>query len=64
MTTTTGAGAPPILTSPWPDPAVPAISLPEGLLATAAESPGRPAIIDAAGGGRSATRSWPMGCSG
>lgn len=39
-----------ILASPWPEPAVPAISLPECLLATAAESPGRPAIIDAASG--------------
>jgi acyl-CoA synthetase (AMP-forming)/AMP-acid ligase II len=39
-----------IHTSPWPDPAVPAISLPECLLATAAESPGRPAIIDAVSG--------------
>jgi hypothetical protein len=39
-----------IRTSPWPDPAVPAISLPECLLATAAESPSRPAIIDAVGG--------------
>ena len=49
-TTTAGAGAPPIVVSPWPDPAVPAISLPECLLATAAESPGRPAIVDAVSG--------------
>jgi acyl-CoA synthetase (AMP-forming)/AMP-acid ligase II len=40
----------PVLTSPWPDPVVPDISLPEFLLATAAEQAERPAIIDAASG--------------
>jgi acyl-CoA synthetase (AMP-forming)/AMP-acid ligase II len=48
--TATSPGAPPVHASPWPDPAVPAISLSECLLATAAESPGRPAIIDAVSG--------------
>ena len=50
MTTRTDIGAQPILGSPWPDPAVPDISLPEFLLATAAEFASRPAITNAVSG--------------
>ena len=47
---TTDVGAPPILTSSWPDPIVPAVSLPEFLLSIAAEFADRTAIIDAVSG--------------
>jgi acyl-CoA synthetase (AMP-forming)/AMP-acid ligase II len=47
-----GVGPEPLqlLTSPWPDPAVPDVSLPEFLLATAAKFANRPAIVDAVSG--------------
>ena len=53
VTTTmeTDTGVPPIFASAWPDPVVPPVSLPEFLLATAAEFADRPAIVDAVSGG-------------
>jgi acyl-CoA synthetase (AMP-forming)/AMP-acid ligase II len=50
MTIRTHIGGAPVLTSPWPDPVVPDISLPELLLVTAAEQAERPAVIDASTG--------------
>jgi acyl-CoA synthetase (AMP-forming)/AMP-acid ligase II len=50
MTTGTDIGATPIFSSSWPDPVVPPVSLPEFLLATAAEYAERPAIVDAVSG--------------
>ena len=50
MTIRTHIDGPPVLTSPWPDPVVPDISLPELLLVTAAEQAERPAVIDASTG--------------
>jgi acyl-CoA synthetase (AMP-forming)/AMP-acid ligase II len=46
MITRTGTGAA-VLTSAWPDPVVPGLSLPEILQATAAGQAERPAVIDA-----------------
>src|SRR5215471_11710766 len=51
MTIETDTGVPPIFASAWPDPVVPPVSLPEFLLATAAEFADRPAIVDAVSGG-------------
>jgi non-ribosomal peptide synthetase component E (peptide arylation enzyme) len=50
MTIRTHIDGPRVLTSPWPDPVVPDISLPELLLVTAAEQAERPAVIDASTG--------------
>jgi acyl-CoA synthetase (AMP-forming)/AMP-acid ligase II len=50
MTSRTDIEGSPVLTGPWPDPVVPGISLPEVLLATAAEHAERPALIDASSG--------------
>lgn len=50
MTSRTDIEASPVLTGPWPDPVVPGISLPEVLLATAAEHAERPALVDASTG--------------
>jgi acyl-CoA synthetase (AMP-forming)/AMP-acid ligase II len=50
MTIRTHINGPSVLTSPWPDPVVPDISLPELLLVTATEQAERPAIIDASSG--------------
>jgi acyl-CoA synthetase (AMP-forming)/AMP-acid ligase II len=50
MTVGADSDAPPIFASTWPDPVVPPVSLPEFLLATAAEFVDRPAIVDAASG--------------
>jgi acyl-CoA synthetase (AMP-forming)/AMP-acid ligase II len=52
MTAQTDAGAPPILASWLPCPFVPNVSVPEFVLATAAEAGDRPAIVDG-GDGRS-----------
>ena len=52
MTAQTDAGAPPILASLFPCPFVPNVSVPEFVLATAAEAGNRPAIVDG-GDGRS-----------
>jgi acyl-CoA synthetase (AMP-forming)/AMP-acid ligase II len=50
MTIRTEAGPPPILTSAWPEPVLPDVSLPGFLLATAAERAGHPAVVDASSG--------------
>jgi acyl-CoA synthetase (AMP-forming)/AMP-acid ligase II len=50
MTIRTDISGPPVVTSPWPDPVVPDISLPDFLLASAAERAERPAVIDASSG--------------
>ena len=50
MTIRTDMGGAPALTGPWPDPVVPETSLPEFLLATAAQQAERAAIIDASSG--------------
>jgi acyl-CoA synthetase (AMP-forming)/AMP-acid ligase II len=50
MTTRTETGAGPVIGSPWRDLAVPGVSLPEFLLAIAADQAERPAVIDAASG--------------
>jgi acyl-CoA synthetase (AMP-forming)/AMP-acid ligase II len=46
----TGTSATPVIASAWPDPEVPDLSLPDALLAVAAERPGEAAITDAASG--------------
>jgi acyl-CoA synthetase (AMP-forming)/AMP-acid ligase II len=46
----TGTSATPVIASAWPDPEVPDLSLPDALLAAAAERPGQAAITDAASG--------------
>jgi acyl-CoA synthetase (AMP-forming)/AMP-acid ligase II len=50
MTTRPETGAATVIGSPWPDLAVPGVSLPEFLLAIAADQAERPAVIDAASG--------------
>jgi acyl-CoA synthetase (AMP-forming)/AMP-acid ligase II len=50
MTAKTDAGAPTILTSSWPYPFVPNVSVPEFLLATAAQHADKPALVDASDG--------------
>ena len=50
MTISTHLVAPNVLHSPWPDPDVPDVALPEFLLAAAAERADHPAVVDAASG--------------